>query len=441
MKIVFALLASVLIPLPAPAQDGGGLRMAPVYGHNMVLQRDVPLAIRGMADTGRKVTVRIAGQTHRTRVSADGEWRVVLDPLAAGNSLTLEVSSRGRSLEFRNVAVGEVWLCSGQSNMAFPLGGDADFGETAAGGLNNSNIRLFDMKPLPGSNALRWDEEFMDSVDNLDYYADCAWVDSNDESAPSFSAVAWYFGRMLADSLDVPVGLIHNAVGGSPTESWIDRQTLESGFPEILKDWKTNEIIQDWVRERALQNIANTDNPAGRHPFEPCYLFEAGIAPLAAFPVRGVIWYQGESNAHNVEAHEKLFSLLVDNWRRNWNNPALPFLYVQLSSIDRPLWGSFRDSQRRVMDNIPDTYMAVSSDRGDSLDVHPPWKRDVGQRLGRWALNKTYGKAHVTPSGPLFRSAEFTDGCARVFFDHADGLTAGDGADKITGFEIAGADG
>ena len=201
---------------------------------------------------------------------------------------------------------------------------------------------------------------------------------------------------MLADSLQVPVGLILNAVGGSPTEAWIDRKTLEFEFPDILQDWTKNDFIQDWVRERAALNIKQASNPLQRHPYEPCYLFEAGIQPLHRYPIKGIIWYQGESNAHNMKVHERLFPLLVNSWRQNWN-AALPFYYVQLSSIDRPSWTWFRDSQRRLAQTVSNTGMAVSSDRGDSLNVHPTRKKEIGERLAHWALNKTYGH-NVIPS-------------------------------------------
>ena len=239
---------------------------------------------------------------------------------------------------------------------------------------------------------------------------------------------------MLADSLQVPVGLILNAVGGSPTEAWIDRKTLEFEFPDILQDWTKNDFIQDWVRERAALNIKQASNPLQRHPYEPCYLFEAGIQPLHRYPIKGIIWYQGESNAHNMEVHERLFPLLVNSWRQNWN-ADLPFYYVQLSSIDRPSWTWFRDSQRRLAQTVSNTGMAVSSDRGDSLNVHPTRKKEIGERLAHWALNKTYGH-NVIPSGPLFRNATFTDNAAYITFDYAKGLRTSDG-DPIRTFEIA----
>ena len=138
--------------------------------------------------------------------------------------------------------------------------------------------------------------------------------------------MAYYFGKKLQDSLQVPVGLICNAIGGSPTEAWIDRSTLEYRFPAILRNWMQNDFIQDWVRGRAALNVKKSTDKLQRHPYEPCYLYESGILPLQQFPIKGIIWYQGESNAHNREAHEKLFKLLVDSWRKNWEDNELPFL-------------------------------------------------------------------------------------------------------------------
>jgi sialate O-acetylesterase len=194
------------------------------------------------------------------------------------------------------------------------------------------------------------------------------------------------------------------------------------------------------VRGRASLNIKKSEDNLQRHPYEPCYLYEAGIRPLEQYPIKGVIWYQGESNAHNYEAHEKLFKLLVDSWRQNWGDVTMPFYYVQLSSIDRPSWPCFRDSQRRMMNEIPYTGMAVSSDWGDSLDVHPRNKRPIGERLARWALSKTYDKSHVTSSGPLFHQADFSGEVVYITFDYGDGLTSADGLPLRT-FEVAETDG
>ena len=303
----------------------------------------------------------------------------------------------------------------------------------------DSLLRLFDMKGRWATSDTEWSISAIDSTNHLLYYKETAWAPSTPASAASFSAVAYYFGKMLRDSLQVPVGLICNAVGGSTTESWIDRQTLETQFPAILKDWMHNDFIQDWARGRAAVNLKKATIPMSRHPYEPCYLYESGIDPLRQFPIKGVIWYQGESNAHNFEAHEKLFHLLVDSWRKNWERPELPFYYVQLSSLSRPSWPWFRDSQRRLMHEIPHSGMAVSSDKGDSLDVHPRFKKEIGQRLARWALHDSYRKP-LLPSGPLFAGAHASGAEAIVRFRYAEGMRPASGT-QIVGFEIAEFDG
>lgn len=417
--------------------DYGGLQLPAVYSDQMVLQRDQPLPISGIANQGEKVTVAIAGQKKETVAGTDGKWTVTLDPLRLSERpYTLTVSTPNRTIRYEQVLAGEVWLCSGQSNMAFRVNESVkeEQRQQVAYAEQHPRIRFFDMKPRWETYAVEWDDSVLDSLNRLQYYNDTKWEVCDQQNTARFSAVAFAFGRMLADSLQVPVGLILNAVGGSPTEAWIDRKTLEFEFPDILYDWTKNDFIQDWVRERAALNIKKATNDLQRHPYEPCYLFEAGIQPLRQYPIKGIIWYQGESNAHNMEAHEKLFTLLVDGWRRNWN-ADLPFYYVQLSSIDRPSWTWFRDSQRRLMAMIPNTGMAVSSDLGDSLNVHPTHKKAVGERVARWALNKTYGYT-VVPSGPLFRSVDFKDNAAYVTFDYAEGLTTSDGA-PIHTFEIA----
>lgn len=421
--------------------DYGGLQLPLLYTDNMVLQRDRLLPVSGRADRGEQVTVRIAGQEKTAIAGDDGRWEVILDPLkATGKPYTLEVSTPSRTLTFRHVLAGEVWLCSGQSNMAFRLNESiaTEQAEQRAYASGRPPIRLFDRKPRWETSAVEWDASVLDSLNRLDYYYDTKWTVCDEATAARFSAIAFAFGRMLADSLQVPVGLILNAIGGSPAESWIDRRTVEFEFPDILADWTKNDFIQDWVRERAAQNIRKAVTPGQRHPYEPCYLFESGIRPLERYPLKGVIWYQGESNAHNLEAHEKLFPLVIDSWRRYWES-ELPFYYVQLSGIDRPSWPWFRDSQRRLMQRIPATGMAVSSDRGDSLNVHPTRKKEIGERLARWALHQTYGKL-LTPSGPLFRSVTFEEGAAFVAFDYAQGLHTSDG-EAIRTFEIAESDG
>ena len=418
----------------------GGLQMSPLYSDNMVLQHGQTLTIQGKADAGEKVTVSIAGQKKKTVASSNGKWQVSLNPLKAGGPYTLTISTPNRMLIYNKVLAGEVWLCSGQSNMEFHLGW-ADTGKRDIPQSLDEEIRLFDMKARWRTDAVEWEASVLDSLNHLQYFTSASWEECSPKSVSDFSAVAYYFGKMLKDSLNVPVGLICNAIGGSPAEAWIDRRTLEYEFPAILRDWTKNDFIQDWVRGRAALNIKKSSDNFQRHPYEPCYLYESGILPLQQYPIKGVIWYQGESNAHNKDAHEKLFKLLVDSWRTNWNNPQLPFYYVQLSSLNRPSWPWFRDSQRRLMEEIEYTGMAVSSDKGDSLDVHPLHKQAIGERLARWALHKTYDKKHVIPSGPLYKSVSFVKGKAYVEFDYSEGMKTAVEGEELRTFELAGEDG
>ena len=416
----------------------GGLSMSSLYADYMVLQRDVPLDIHGTANTGEKITVEIDGQKASTTADNQGKWSVVLSPMQAAEDLTLTITAGKQRKVFSHVAVGEVWLCSGQSNMAFMLC-QAESGKEDIAAADDPQLRLFDMKGRWETYDVAWPASCLDSLNHLQYFHETTWQPSTPASASRFSAVGYYYGRMLRQKLGVPVGLICNAVGGAPTEAWVDRNSLETSFPNILRSWLQNDFIQDWVRGRAAKNLTNDQTKLDRHPYEPCYLYESGILPLQQYPIKGVIWYQGESNAHNKDAHAKLFSLLVDGWRQNWNNPDMPFYFVQLSSLNRPSWPWFRDSQLRLMKEISNTGMAVSSDCGDSLDVHPRHKQPVGERLARWALAKTYGQ-DITPSGPVFSSVTRQADALIVSFLYADGLQTSDGKAPSC-FEIAEEDG
>ena len=419
--------------------DYGGLQLPEIYSDNMVLQHGQSLPLHGIANAGTKITVTIGKQQLNTTADSNGKWQVSLAPLAAKETYTLQITAGKEKRIFKNVVAGEVWLCSGQSNMEFEMF-QASTGERDIPQAENPNIRLFDMEARwRTDNANAWELSALDSVNVLQYYKPAQWEVCTPKTVRAFSAVAYYFGRRLQKELNMPIGLICNAVGGSPTEAWIDRRTLEYDFPRILNNWRENDFIMDWVRQRAGENIAKATDKLQRHPYEPAYLFEAGILPLAQYPIKGVIWYQGESNAHNKEAHSKLFRLLVKSWRTEFGNSQLPFYYVQLSSINRPSWGWFRESQRRLMKVVPHSGMAVSYDYGHPTDVHPKNKQPIGERLAQWALGDTYGKK-VLPSGPLFRSATFNGKVATVTFDYAQGMHSADGK-TLRGFELSNGNG
>ncbi len=419
--------------------DYGGLSLPQVYGDRMVLQRYKPLKIKGTANAGAKVTVCIGDNCASTVTDGQGQWSVSMPPMSEAVGVTMTVTDGIDSLKFSDIAIGEVWLASGQSNMEFRLRHSLSF-ETDTLKANDPLLRLYDMKTRVVTNKRAWSDADKDSVDRLVYCLPTKWQKSTPANAAKFSAVAWHFGKMLRDSLDVPVGIIANPVGGTGIEAWIDIETLEHNIPEILLDWRKNDYIQPWAQERAGVNLGN-DNKNRRHPNEPSYLFATSIRPLGAYPLAGVIWYQGESNAHNTELYEELFPLLLESWKTNWEEPEMPFIITQLSSFDNPSWALFRDSQRRLLKTHGLTGMAVTSDLGDSLDVHPRDKKPVGERLGRWALNRVYSMENVTPSGPLpLHAIVTTPGTVELTMEFGKGMHSSDGG-MIRTFELAETDG
>ena len=411
----------------------GGLQLPPVFADNMVLQRNIPFYLKGKADAGETVVVRLGGkELARGVTDARGVWNVRIPALTAVDSTTLTVSTARRTLTYCNVAVGEVWLCSGQSNMAFKLRQAADASRDIAKAADRG-LRLYNMQPRWETDNVEWDSTAVDSVSRLQYFRPAQWVASTPQSAADFSAVAYYMGRMLRDSLRVPVGLVCNAVGGTPIESWIDRPMLEEYYPQVLRHWKNNDFVMDWVRGRATKNLAR--RPGGRHPYHPAYCFETGIEPLLNLPLRGVAWYQGESNAHNPDSW--CFDLLARSWRMRMGDFSLPFYVVQLSGIERPSWPWMRNVQRIAKRSVFATQMVVSSDLGLRHDVHPPYKRPVGERLAQSMLRHTYDRSGAPVSPEVGENSRVDGDRVQLDLREAKGLHGSDGQ-PLRGFEIAG---
>nr|WP_311490831.1 GDSL-type esterase/lipase family protein [uncultured Alloprevotella sp.] len=416
----------------------GGLQLPPLYTDGMVMQRHEPIVFRGMANAGEQVKVSFCGRTLSCRADAAGQWALTFPAQTAGGPYKATLSAPSRRIVIDHIYIGEVWLCSGQSNMELPVSSASSRDADLAQADSRTLLHFFNMPAIYATNAVKWSAAACDSVNRHQYLRFGPWQRCSRESLKGFSAVAYHFGEALADSLKVPVGIICNAVGGTTTESWIDRHTLEWDFPLILRDWYRGDFGMPWARQRALQNIGESKNPLQRHPYEPAYMFEAGMRPLANYALRGVAWYQGESNAHNAELHERLFPLLEKSWRNFFGRPQLPFYVVQLSSLNRPSWPHFRDSQRRLAAELPQTWMAVTTDLGDSLDVHYTLKQPVGERLARLALSHTYGHA-LEAEGPVCIGVSVQADALRLRFSHAAGLAAN--GPKLIGFEVAGEDG
>ena len=422
----------------AMTNDFGGLSLPGIYSDNMVVQQGKPFVVSGTANAGKEVSVRFGKQRIIKKAAEDGTWMVMFTPMEAdGKNYTLTVECGKEKIEYKNLVIGEVWLCSGQSNMAFMVKESSHIEQSLAN-VKGKDIRIYDMKPRVFTDNVEWDSASLVALNNHDYYRPTTWQLQNEQNVKDFSAVAYHFGAMLSDSLAVPVGLICNAVGGAPAEAYIDRKTLEFHpvLVDILYNWKENDMIQDWCRGRAKKNIAQRANKMQRHPYEPCFLYENGIMPIASYPIKGAIWYQGESNAHNVELHEIIFPTLIESWRKTWNDAEMPFYFVQLSSINRPSWPHFRDSQRRMAAEIPNCDFAVSSDKGHPSDVHPKEKAPVGERLARLALNQTYGMEHVAQHGPTPVKAFSFKGKTVIEFSNATELKTSD-SDILKGLEVA----
>jgi len=416
----------------------GGLSLSPLYTDGMVIQRNKPIVFRGKANAGETVKVNFNGHMLSAMTNDAGKWKVTFPAEEAGGPYKAQISTKKEKLTIKDIYVGEVWLCSGQSNMELPVNAVQSKTQDLNEADCQTRLHLFNMSAIYPTTAVTWSANACDSVNRHQYLHIGPWRNCSRESLDGFSAVAYHFGKKLADSLQVPVGIICNAVGGTTTESWIDRHTLEQRMPAILRDWYHGDFGMKWARERALQNISISKNPLQRHPYAPAYMFETGMLPLKGYSIKGVVWYQGESNAHNMELHERLFPMLQKSWRNFFHNPELPFYFVQLSSLNRPSWPRFRDSQRRMASRLRNTWMVVTTDVGDSLDVHYTNKKPVGERLGLQALHHSYDY-NIESDGPICHSVSAKDNGLELQFIHAKSLSAKGG--RLIGFEVAGADG
>lgn len=414
--------------------DYSGLQIPALYTDGMVIQRNESIKFHGIADYGEEVTVEFNGMKRKTIGDDQGHWDVTFPQMDAGGPYEITFKAKSCKYIIRNAWVGEVWLCSGQSNMEFKVQQSVTAKQDYADADRLKNLHIFNMPALSRTDNVTWPDSVLEKNNRLEHLRMGPWENSSSESVKDFSAIAFNFGRVLADSLNIPIGIICNAVGGTTTESWIDRTSIENEFPQILRNWTENDLTQAWVRERAKYNNKNATNKMQRHPYEPCYMYEAGIRPLEQYNIRGVLWYQGESNADRLEVHNKLFPMLVKSWRNNWNKRDLPFYTVQLSSLNRHHFPQFRDAQRRLAKSINNVWMAVTIDVGDSLDVHPRMKRPVGERLAALALNHTYNY-NIESEGPELKDARRAGDALELTFSHADGMSI------TRGFEIAGDDG
>jgi len=416
----------------------GAVSLPNVIGDHMVLQRNLPVPIWGWADPKEEVTVTFSNQSKTTTADTNGNWMVKLDPLSAHTQpATLSVQGTNK-IELQNILVGEVWICSGQSNMEWHVRQCANQQEEIAN-ANYPQIRLFDVPghtihPIPQAKG------------------NGNWQVCSPTTIATFSATGYYFGRRVHKALNVPVGLIGSNWGGTRIEPW----TTIGGFksvPELSS-----------LADQVASYTPSTRIGAG----SPSAIYNSMVHPLTPFALRGAIWYQGESNGNEGESYYQKKHALVNGWRKAFQNPELAFYWTQLCSWDHGNllkkgevdkhawardWGPLREAQFKALD-IPNSGMAVIIDLADAHnpgDIHPRNKQDVGWRLAQWALHQTYGKKDLIPSGPLLEKQEIEKGKIRLSFKYTGrGLMVGEkkGTEptkplpngKLAEFEIAGAD-
>jgi sialate O-acetylesterase len=429
-----------------------GFRLAAPISDHMVLQREKPVAVWGWADAGESVKVTFAGQSKSASAGTDGKWMLKLDALpASAEPRTLVVTGKdGHQIEVKDVLVGEVWLGSGQSNMAMTVAGCYRFDEEKA----SAKFPLIRHYRENSTHAMEPQAEGKGT-----------WQECTPDNVGGFSAVLYFFGREIHRETGVPVGLVNTSVGGTPIESWVAAATQSSdpetkaNFDAKMKDYlafdeaKAPELHQKqmaiWKAAVAKAKAEGKTfvTPAPKDPLAmrrfkggPAGLYNGKVANLVPYTLRGMLWYQGEGNAGNPGLYEKQLSQLVTSWRALWQD-EVPFAWVQLPNYrdsDSESWPRVRESMMKVL-ALPKTGMAITLDIGDPKDIHPKNKQDVGLRLSYWALASVYGRKVPAISGPLPAGDKVEGSSVRISLKHADGLKTRDGG-AVRGFRVAGAD-
>jgi sialate O-acetylesterase len=445
-------LVSLVAILAICSQTLADVKLPSVIAGNMVLQQKMKVPIWGWADPGEKVQVQAGWQWFGTSTKADkdGKWMVKIKTPKAGGPHKIVIKGNN-TIELENVLIGEVWVCSGQSNMQWAVKNSSDADKEIAS-ADYPNIRLFKVQ-LKTSQTIQ---------------SDCKgdWKICSPEAVPLFSAVAYFYGRELHQQLNVPIGLIQTAWGGTPAESWTAREYFAGdselepiverfneavkNYPQAYKQYQLK--LGKWKKAVAKAKSEGKKLPRRpRLPFgedhqnAPSGIYNAMVAPLIPYGIQGAIWYQGESNASRAYQYRKLFPAMIKSWRDNWDQGDFPFLFVQLANF-RPFkpqpaedaWAELREAQLMTL-SLPNTGMAVTIDIGNPNDIHPKNKQDVGKRLALWAMAKTYNK-DIVYSSPVYKSQKIEGNKVVLNFDHIGSGLISKGSDKLEGFAIAGAD-
>ncbi len=445
---------TLLLPLVLAPALHAELKLPAIISDHMVLQQKQSNPIWGWDAPGTKVTVTFAGQTKSGEAGKDGKWTVKLDPVPASDKPQTITVSGSEKKEIQDVLVGEVWMCSGQSNMGFTLAGDWN-GDIEAAASKHPNLRLIKV-PQVGTQELQNDFKG-------------EWKASTPESATGFSAVGFLFGRYVHEIVGVPVGLIDNAWGGSAAEAWVRRESLEKDprFKLLMEntvkreaDAQSGKAKVDYEKQLAkykqdAEKAKAAGKPAPRPPGSPQAwlagngrpgnIFCGVVHPTLGYGIKGVIWYQGESNAGRAYEYADLFPFMIDQWRKEWKQGDFPFYWVQLADFlaEKPepgdsSWAELRESQTKTM-KLPNTGQAVIIDLGEGRDIHPKNKHDVAARLVRWALAKDYGMKFPYRS-PEFKSVEIQGNKAVITLDMFGSALRPFDVAEARGFAICGED-
>jgi sialate O-acetylesterase len=395
------------------------IKLPAIVSSNMVLQRNTTIEIWGWADANEKIelTTSWLEKTHNITTDKDGNWKIEIKTTNSKQAQKITLKSKNSNIVLENILFGEVWLCSGQSNMQQPIkgfNGQPTFGSLeAVVSSYNPNLRLFTVGRKASKTPLK----------NVKKHT--KWQEASTKNVPNFSAIGYFFGQQLQKILDVPVGLIHTSWGGSSVEAWMSK-----------------EVISQYQKVN-LEKIDITKQPNQK----PTLLFNAMIHPIVKYKIKGTLWYQGEANRAKPNEYKKLFPAMVKDWRTRFNIGDFPFYYVQIApfSYDRNkpkeqrVNSAFiREAQLHCLDLIPNSGIAIAMDIGDEFSIHPPKKKEVADRLLYNALNKTYGYKNINYASPIYDSFKIQKNNIKLSFKNLkNGLYS---YKKLDGFEIAGAD-
>ena len=412
MKKTYLLL--VILMIISNQNSFAKIKLPSIIGSNMVLQRNTTIKLWGWANPGEKIIITTSWIYKKVKVTTpdNGRWEISLNTNLSKEAQTIQLKSNDSNIQLENILFGEVWLCSGQSNMRMPLKGytgQPTFdGNLEMATSNNPNLRLFSIT----------ENGFPTPLDTVSNYK--KWDNANSGSVKDFSAIAYFYGKRLQEILDVPVGLIMTSWGGTRIQPWMSKEAI-TPYLDVNK-----------VKKDTTQKYKRI----------PSAIYNAMINPITSYTIKGALWYQGETNRDEPKVYQQLFPEMVKDWRKQWNIGDFPFYYVQIAPnkyTDKSNSQHLREVQLKALDLIPNSGMAVLSDIGSDATIHPPRKKEVAERLLFNALNKTYGMKDVDCASPVYKSMIEKDCALLLSFDNAEtGLFSPE--TELSNFEIAGED-